>query len=169
MNYFYNNFLTPVEIEEIHNTIFNINFPWHYAHENTVSLFDLNKEQKNFPNILDYYQVCHVFYSEYSKYSYIPNGIINKLNLPNKILRAKATTETYNCPHTDMDEPHLAAIYYVNDSDGFTFLFDDDNNITQRVMPKKGSLLLFDGTKKHASGHPIESLKRCVINFNLSK
>ena len=133
MNYFYNNFLTPVEIDEIHDAIFNINFPWHYAHENTVSLFDLNKEQKNFSNILDYYQICHVFYSKYSKYSHIPNGIINKLNLPNKILRAKvnlqgqnikATTETYNCPHTDMDEPHLAAIYYVNDSDGFTFLFD---------------------------------------------
>ena len=38
-----------------------------------------------------------------------------------------------------------------------------------KIMPKKGNLLLFDGSKKHASGHPIESLKRCVINFNLSK
>ena len=65
-------------------------------------------------------------------------------------------------------KPHLAAIYYVNDSDGFTFLFDDDNNIIEKIMPKKGSLLLFNGNKKHASGHPIKSLKRCVINFNLS-
>jgi len=36
-------------------------------------------------------------------------------------------------------------------------------------MPKKGSLLLFNGNIKHASGHPINSIKRCVINFNLSK
>ena len=178
MNYLYNNFLTPTEVDKIHDTIFNIDFSWHYAHENTVSLSDLKQEEKNFPNILDYYQLCHVFYSEYSKYSYIPDQIINKLNLPNKILRAKvnlqgqnikATTETYNCPHTDRDEPHLSAIYYVNDSDGFTFLFDNDNNIIEKVMPKKGSLLLFDGAIKHASGHPVEFLKRCIINFNLSK
>ena len=128
MSYLYKNFLTSTKVDEIHDTIFNINFPWHYSHENTVSLFDLKQEEKNFSNILDYYQVCHVFYSEYSKYSYLPNTIIDKLNLPNKILRAKvnlqgqnikATTETYNCPHRDMDDPHLAAIYYVNDSDGF--------------------------------------------------
>ena len=178
MNCLYSNFLTPLEIDEIHNTIFNINFPWRYAHENTVSLFDLKQEENNFNNILDYYQICHVFFSEYSNYSNIPNAIINKLNLPNKILRAKvnlqgqnrnATTETYNCPHKDMDDPHLAGIYYVNDSDGFTFLFDNDNNIIQKIMPKKGSFLLFDGNIKHASGHPVKSLKRCVINFNLSK
>jgi len=178
MNYLYNNFLTPVEVDKIHDTIFNINFPFFYAHENTVSKSDLSKEHKNFNNLLDYYQVCHVFYSEYSKYSYIPNEIINRLNLPNKILRAKvnlqsqnknATTETFNCPHRDMDEPHLAGIYYVNDSDGFTFLFDNDNNIINKIMPKKGSLLVFDGSLKHASGHPTKCLKRCVINFNLSK
>ena len=178
MNYFYNNFLTPVEIEEIHNTIFNINFPWFYDHENTVSKLDLNKEQGNFSNLLDYYHLCHVFYSNYSKYSHIPEAIIKRLNLPNKILstkvnlqgqNVKATTETYNCPHQDRDNPHLAAIYYVNDSDGFTFLFDNDNNIINKIMPKKGSLLLLDGSIKHAGGHPITSLKRCVINFNLSK
>mgnify|MGYP003628032093 CR=1 FL=1 len=178
MNYFYNNFLSLDKINEVYDTIFNIDFPFFYAHENTVSKPDLNKEEKNFSNILDYYQICHVFYSKYSEYSYIPNMIIEKLNIPNKILRAKvnfqgqnikATTETYNCPHTDTDKPHLAAIYYVNDSDGFTFLFDNNNNIINRIVPKKGSLLLFDGSIKHASGHPIKSLKRCVINFNLTK
>ena len=128
MNYFYNNFLSLDKINEVYDTIFNIDFPFFYAHENTVSKPDLNKEE----NI-------------------------------------KATTETYNCPHTDTDKPHLAAIYYVNDSDGFTFLFDNNNNIINRIVPKKGSLLLFDGSIKHASGHPIKSLKRCVINFNLTK
>lgn len=28
MNYLYNNFLTPVEVDKIHDTIFNINFPF---------------------------------------------------------------------------------------------------------------------------------------------
>ena len=137
MNYLYNNFLTPTEVDKIHDIIFNINFPWFYAHENTVSQFVIDREQKNFTNLLDYYQMCHVFYSDYSKYSYIPKEIIDRVNLPNKILRAKvnlqsqninATTETFNCPHQDMDEPHLAGIYYVNDSNGFTFLFDNDND-----------------------------------------
>lgn len=178
MNFLYHNFLPEEKVNEIHNTIFNINFPWFYSHENTVDKKYIKEQKKHFSNILDYYQVCHVFYSNYSKYSYIPEIIINQLNLPNKILRAKvnlqgqnrnATENTFNCPHTDQDAEHFAGIYYVNDSDGFTFLFDNDNNLIEKIMPKKGSLLLFDGNIKHASGHPINSIKRCVINFNLTK
>jgi hypothetical protein len=66
-----------------------------------------------------------------------------------------------------MDQNHIAGIYYVDDSDGFTFLFNYNNHILDKITPKKGRLLLFDGKIKHASGHPVDFLKRCVINFNL--
>ena len=102
MNYFYNNFLSLDKINEVYDTIFNIDFPFFYAHENTVSKPDLNKEEKNFSNILDYYQICHVFYSKYSEYSYIPNMIIEKLNIPNKILRAKVNFQGQNIKATTL-------------------------------------------------------------------
>ena len=41
MNYFYNNFLSLDKINEVYDTIFNIDFPFFYAHENTVSKPDL--------------------------------------------------------------------------------------------------------------------------------
>ena len=177
------NFLNKKEIEEIHQTIFSDNFAWYIAsHQHTVSSYDLKENKDN--NTLDYFQFCHILYFlkdnqtlVNSDCHYLADKIISRSNLTNKIIRAKvnlqtqnkdATLETYNCPHIDMDENHLAAIYYVNDSDGFTFLFDFDNNIVEKIIPKKGRLLLFEGKLKHASGHPVHSLKRCVINFNLT-
>ena len=98
----------------------------------------------------------------------------------NKFLRMKINLQTqcsfskedfYNTPHLDrLDElKYFNAIYYVNDSDGDTFFFKKENNkylITDKVSPKKGRLVVFDGDKYHSGRHPKESLKRVIINFN---
>ena len=80
-------------------------------------------------------------------------------------------------PHTDMPSPHTVLIYYVNDSDGDTFIFDkkfDANNpnqyefnILQRVSPKKNRALFFDGLYYHAGSYPIQNSARIMINCNL--
>lgn len=85
------------------------------------------------------------------------------------------TSNNYNIPHVDMPGPGLLSmVYYVNDSDGDTFLFnefqDNKNNITklslkQRVTPKKGRAVIFDSNRFHASSNPIANPARFVINF----
>ena len=58
-------------------------------------------------------------------------------------------------------------IYFVNDSDGDTFIFDGDPlslTIKQRITPKANSILIFDGDFYHASSNPIKSNRRIVIN-----
>lgn len=80
-------------------------------------------------------------------------------------------------PHTDMPSPHTVLIYYVNDSDGDTFIFDkkfdanDPNqyqfDILQRVSPKKNRALFFDGLYYHAGSYPIHNQHRIMINCNL--
>lgn len=83
------------------------------------------------------------------------------------------TVDSWNSAHTDQTVDHKVLLYYVNDSDGDTFLFDqtlgsDFNSFTvkQRISPKQGSALLFSGNYYHSSSNPINSFKRFTINFN---
>ena len=83
------------------------------------------------------------------------------------------TTDSWNSAHVDNADAHKVLLYYINDSDGDTFLFNERSgteinalSIQQRVSPKKGRAILFDGDQYHASSNPINSFKRYAINFN---
>ena len=67
--------------------------------------------------------------------------------------------------HVDIFNPHWVCLYYVCDSDGDTILFDDNENEIQRVSPKKGRIVFFDGSIKHCSSSPAKT-HRAVINFD---
>ena len=75
-------------------------------------------------------------------------------------------------PHTDLSHPHLTMLYYVNDADGPTRLYDGNNekspgNVIAEVEPKKGRILLFDGNVLHA-GTSTTSHRRMIVNFNFA-
>jgi hypothetical protein len=81
-----------------------------------------------------------------------------------------------NFPHIDkVTTCPFTAIYYVNDSDGDTLVFNetydkdkvyDTVTIKQNVSPKKGRLLIFNSDQLHTSSLPYMSDKRIVINLN---
>jgi predicted nucleic-acid-binding Zn-ribbon protein len=74
----------------------------------------------------------------------------------------------YHTPHIDNGfDDQITAIYYVNDSDGDTLFFDDSGKVTQRVTPKKGTLVMWKGKVFHAKSSPIKTTSRVVININL--
>jgi hypothetical protein len=94
--------------------------------------------------------------------------------------------------HLDNDKDHYVAVYYLFDSDGDTIIYEqtkydvgyksEDNNSVNpsslrlhdntrfvehaRVSPKKGRVVLFDGSRWHCSSQPRNNL-RCILNFNL--
>lgn len=75
--------------------------------------------------------------------------------------------------HTDQDYPHHVLLYYINDSDGDTFLFNErkGEEFTEftemaRVTPKAGRAILFDGLYFHSASNPINNVKRLAINYN---
>jgi hypothetical protein len=83
----------------------------------------------------------------------------------------------YDNPHVDAQFEHLVVLYYVNDSDGDTFIFDktseeisipDPNmKIIKRITPKKGRAILFNGNRYHSSSCPTKGV-RCILNFNVN-
>ena len=79
----------------------------------------------------------------------------------------------FDNPHIDVSYEHLVVLYYVNDSDGDTYIFDKvlgditgELNVIQQVTQKKGRVLMFNGNRYHSSSGPTENV-RCIINFNL--
>ena len=75
-------------------------------------------------------------------------------------------------PHIDIyDKEHLVALYYVCDSDGDTIIYNEREElgtytIKQKVTPKQGRMVLFDGSLYHTAEQPLNNV-RCVVNYNL--
>jgi len=68
--------------------------------------------------------------------------------------------------HIDRDIPHYVLLYYINNSDGDTILFEgDEKTELKRVSPKQGRAIFFDGSIPHC-GSTSGVSSRAVINFN---
>lgn len=93
------------------------------------------------------------------------------------------TEEKYAAPHVDYNSEidYTTIVYYVNDSDGDTILFNKKFNPSKeeympviedrletkfRYTPAKGNALIFSGHRYHSGNYPINSHNRIVINFD---
>ena len=66
-------------------------------------------------------------------------------------------------PHIDTDrENAFSCVYYLHDSDGDTYFFDEDTMRT--VTPKKNRAVLFDAYHSHCSSNPIKKNRRIIVN-----
>ena len=67
--------------------------------------------------------------------------------------------------HIDTPDDHYVCLYYINDSEGDTIIFDDNGKEIQQITPKKGRIAFFEGSMKHCSSRPTTKT-RAVLNFN---
>tara|TARA_B100000965_G_C19275548_1_gene619243 strand:- start:50 stop:595 length:546 start_codon:yes stop_codon:yes gene_type:complete len=69
--------------------------------------------------------------------------------------------------HVDRYDFHYTVLYYVNDSDGPTKIFDyKGGKVIQEIEPKKGRAVIFTGDTYHASSSPKNHNNRIVVNYN---
>ena len=81
-------------------------------------------------------------------------------------------------PHVDLTYSHTTAIFYVNDSDGNTIIYNemynqidqeiDDTQLTikQEIEPKANRLIIFNGLHLHTGHTPSIHNQRVLINSN---
>lgn len=161
------------------------NFKWGY-YEGTILKTDLQYtnscivEQGTNPP-----QFSHFVDIKYNSNVIFIQPIFNQLavflNTNLKIMKCKFNLLTKrNCnshhyPHSDLDDFNgkvYTAIYYINNTDGETYLFNEfapkeQNSVTvnRKIIPKKGKILIFDSRRFHASSSPQQHEIRLVLNI----
>ena len=111
--------------------------------------------------------------------------IIKRIRIRRTIPVPGHTLEKYTPAHVDLSqsEEYKSLVYYVEDSDGDTVLFDteydnekndtvlyDNMNRKQiiRVPPKKGRAFYFKGKIFHSGNCPVNYKQRTIINFDFT-
>ena len=191
----FDNFLDSNSYQLLQETITGTAFPWYYtervsAPDDRFKVNDPNcKEGDGFTNIIYFrhgvqnprkpYEFFNNFFFGLEKLGYVPDDLI-VLRLGMKLPKQGYTEETYQIPHVDTyDFEHDTLIYYFNDSDGDTRIFDQVHSIgdeypskftvEQKVSPVGNRLIRFDGFQYHTAAYPINSKRRIVANLNMRK
>ena len=186
--------------EELQNQIEDAMFDcyWSYFCDNVKGRI-LQRKQRKFLSPLDF-DISPAFISNISPFNqnnktfHIINPLIEKgcneikFNIEkiercygaiHALIRKKSRIDNI---HVNNDIPHLVMIYYVNDCDGDTILYDKtledipleiyypdeycNLNIAYKISPKKGRILFFDGRTYHAPSSPTTGM-RCIITLDL--
>ena len=184
------NVISADEQDRIESIIKNKDFPLFMQYYGTIN-YEKHPTVKKFidNNIKDNPQLTHTFVYHtkiVSQHAYevvnpFKEAIEKDLGYEVNVLRAKVninipsnklTRENYYYPHVDITpaENCITAIYYVSDTDGDTFFFDEnlDHTLTvsAKVSPKKGRLVYFDTKTIHAGQSPFNYDTRIVLNLN---
>jgi hypothetical protein len=184
------NFLSLEQVFSVEEAVTknNNNIIWH-ASESTAGINQYLKLKNSNMTISEDEQYVHIASFNENKISDIHDFGVDILNTfakkhgiqINKVLRIKANilnkTDKQNHihpPHVDFPNPHMVLLYYVNDSDGDTVIFDqkyDDGEVSmltvnRTVKPRAGSAIIFDGLTYHSSSSPNHAEKRIVLNIN---
>lgn len=89
-------------------------------------------------------------------------GIDKFLRIKANLLLQVPNRPRFHPPHQDTDaEGYLSVVYYLNDSDGDTFFFGENNT---SISPKANRGVLFDSNIRHCSSNPITTERRMIIN-----
>ena len=188
------NLLPKTYADEIEASLCSEKFPWHYNsttyNKHDVDLgFVFNEETE------DTGQFTHSILSRKNQHKSEYFGLIFPIlvlleketdkEFTSRLVRIKCNLITreanynenfHNPAHVDVAGLDTAEslVYYVNDSDGDTFMFNEYINpsnkkqkitLKDRVSPEKGKMILFNSTKLHASSPPRINKSRIVINF----
>ena len=154
-------------------------FPWYLTHDVTKpAKDDSQKRPAFFHGYVDYpSELSSSFHDLFTK---LIQNSCGKLRLENvRVIQGRSFCQlpissevvSVDTPHIDTKDDHFVMLYYVCDSDGDTIIYNEtveseNYTIQQRITPKQGRVVLFDGAYYHTAEQPLNNI-RCVVNYNL--
>jgi len=162
----YDDLISPGYQDFIERTLSDPNYPWHYTRgislpgdNNTGfshTIFHADMEYKG-----PYADMLMPLL-----YQYLGDKPLKMLYRIRAAMFIKRQNEDDHLPHIDQpDKTHRTMIYYVNDSDGPTNIWENDA-IVDPVEFKRGRIIVMPGTVFHSSSSPQDHNERMVINYN---
>ena len=192
----FDNFLPESHLKEIQRVFLGNDFPWYYASYTSKPQTGIYGAGTVFTtDVIENPQFVHTFYygadqKTSALYDLVSPFVVllqkeSKQNLILKRIKANMVLRQadypdgcYNTPHVDwnpddrVDGKYKSFLYYVTESDGDTFIFNEHIQdkpkyltVKQRITPKVNSGVLFDSDNYHASSPPVKSNIRVVINL----
>jgi len=166
------NVLKPLELAGLEGHLLGQDILWNY--NESIVREDKRECDKKYDQ-----QMTHLFY--YNPLFMAPDykcvePLFYKLNA-NVMIRAKANLTFWTSEniltgwHTDVDQEWgrnhktKTAIYYVNETDGYTIIRDDKGEET-KVEGKKNRMVVFPSHYEHAGVTCTTPRKRVVVNIN---
>ena len=181
-------FLPEDEFKRLHNYVMGSEFPWYYHSHASAAPGSYVPE-----NAIESGALVHsVFSKEDNSRSFALEHfapLLNKIdeheNFQADFIRIRAGMKTvkpgfsdsnYNLPHVDYRFPHTTALLYITESDGDTFLFNEqytgtdltEFTVKQRISPKPNRLIIFNGLCYHTASNPISNEIRIIVNINFT-
>jgi hypothetical protein len=180
--------------EEIKNTLLGHSFPWYFAEDITFGKSLIESENLGQPHPAHAHLFCRnknptsnyfdlimpLAHIGASEVNFKFNEVVQCRSFLQYPLNNAFLKKQVDRLHIDLPYDHLVVLYYVVDSDGDTLIVDktregnieeyhhnvEDYNIIQRVNPKRGRAVIFDGKYYHTAEQPTQNM-RCIINFNI--
>jgi len=175
--------------DDIKDTVYSSTFPWNFVADVTYGPHALFKApgfshlfRKDFQTLSQYYgMVAPIAYIGADLVEYEWDELCQARSFLQVPLNPENISQRKDILHIDLPYKHLVVLYYVNDSDGNTYIVNrkqrvgfgefnldpDDYPCLIEVEPKQGRALIFDGDWFHTARQPRKH-ERCVLNFNVA-
>ena len=163
-----------------------INFDWYFISDVTDAYS--SRQQKRSALVHTFFEEGETINDDILNYLFLPmlKGVRERMKIKNmNVVQGRSFLQfplnlkdkTPDTPHIDLDQgrEHIVALYYVCDSDGDTIIYNERKDqgleaksytIKEKVTPKQGRMVIFDGTLYHTAEQPKDNI-RCVVNYDL--
>ena len=161
-------------------------FPWHYIDDVTAAFEDNNQGRPGLSHVYVEYnddKTSDIVSDFHDLFIPLLELACETLEVPSaRIVQGRSfmqfplnlQSDEDDTPHIDLEEGerHIVVLYYVKDSDGDTVIYNErtESNtytVKQKVTPKQGRVVIFDGGQYHTAQQAINSV-RCIVNYNLA-
>ena len=160
-------------------------FPWHYIDDVTAAFEDDNQGRPGLSHVYVEYnddKTSDIVSDFHDLFIPMLELACETLEVPSaRIVQGRSfmqfplnlQSDEDDTPHIDLDEGHrhVVVLYYVKDSDGDTIIYNERTlsytyTEKQRVTPKQGRVVIFDGGLYHTA-QQCSKTPRCIVNYNL--